>query len=66
LPNGNTLITESTIGRVFEITKNGTIVWEWFNPEINKDGKREGVYKMVRYPKNKIDEVIKFYDKSGH
>ena len=31
LSNGNTLITESAAGRVFEIDLNGRIVWEFFN-----------------------------------
>jgi hypothetical protein len=63
LPNGNTLITESRKGRVFEVTKDKEIVWEWFNPEINKDGRREGVYRMVRYPKNYIDKIIELNEK---
>lgn len=32
LPNGNTLITESDRGRAFEVTRDGTIVWEYLNP----------------------------------
>ncbi len=32
LPNGNTLITESTQGRIFEVTREGRIVWEYLNP----------------------------------
>ncbi|WP_299391746.1 arylsulfotransferase family protein [Pelagibius sp.] len=32
LPNGNTLITESTGGRLFEVTEDGRIVWEFINP----------------------------------
>jgi len=32
LPNGNTLITESNSGRVIEVTREGELVWEWFNP----------------------------------
>ena len=32
LPNGNTLITESDNGRAFEITADGAIVWEFYNP----------------------------------
>ena len=32
LPNGNTLITESTGGRIFEVTRDGRIVWEFINP----------------------------------
>lgn len=32
LPNGNTLITESDRGRLFEVTSDKEIVWEFFNP----------------------------------
>jgi hypothetical protein len=32
LPNGNTLITEASFGRLFEVTKEGEIVWEYVNP----------------------------------
>ncbi len=32
LKNGNTLITESTTGRAFEVTPAGEIVWEFLNP----------------------------------
>lgn len=49
LPNGNTLIAESEKGHVFEITHDGTIVWEfynWENDPINK--KRATIYRMMR------------------
>ena len=32
LPNGNTLICEATKGRLFEVTADGEIVWEYHNP----------------------------------
>ncbi|MGF1628083.1 MAG: arylsulfotransferase family protein [Kiloniellaceae bacterium] len=32
LPNGNTLITETAGGRLFEVTRDGRIVWEFINP----------------------------------
>jgi hypothetical protein len=32
LANGNTLITESDSGRAIEVTRDGTIVWEYVNP----------------------------------
>jgi hypothetical protein len=32
LPNGNTLITESDRGRAFEVTPDGTVVWDYRNP----------------------------------
>jgi hypothetical protein len=48
LPNGNTLICEGDRGRVFEVTQNGEIVWEWYNALV-KDGHRVQVYRMMRY-----------------
>ncbi len=49
LPNGNTLITESDKGCVFEVTSGGEIVWEFFNPEIKmEEGKRAAIYRMTR------------------
>ncbi len=36
LPNGNTLICESTKGRFFEVTKDGEIVWEYHNPFLTQ------------------------------
>lgn len=32
LPNGNRLVTESDGGRLFEVTPDGTIAWEFVNP----------------------------------
>ena len=32
LPNGNTMVTEGPDGRVFEVTREGTIVWEYVFP----------------------------------
>ena len=52
LPNGNTLITESDNGRAFEVASEGTVVWEYLNP--NRAGP-EGEYiatlfEVVRLP----------------
>ncbi len=49
LPNDNILITESTKGRVFEITRSGEIVWEFYVPEIDESTKaRKSIYRVVR------------------
>lgn len=40
LENGNTLITESDRGRAFEVTHDGTIVWEFLSPHRAGDGGR--------------------------
>jgi len=37
LPNGNTLIVEFGYGRAFETTTDGTIVWEFNNPDRSGD-----------------------------
>jgi hypothetical protein len=34
LPNGNTLIDEGMNGRIFQITREGQIVWEYVNPHF--------------------------------
>ena len=38
LPNGNTLITEGAPGRIFEVTHNKEIVWEYINPFRSNGG----------------------------
>lgn len=43
LPNGNTLITEGINGRLFQVTPDGDIVWEYVNPYPDvstRNGKR--------------------------
>jgi hypothetical protein len=58
LPNGNTLICEGDVGRAFEVTRDGEIVWEWWNPDI-KDGRRVQVYRMVRLDAAMVDPLLK-------
>lgn len=59
LINGNTLITESESGHVFEVTRDGEIVWEFFNLEKKNENQRSTIYRMMRifdinrYPKIK-------------
>jgi hypothetical protein len=49
LPNGNTLITESDRGRIFEVTEDGKIVWEFYCPDIKLDTKeRRAIYRAIR------------------
>jgi len=53
LPNGNTLITESNCGRLFEVTPDCEIVWEYISP--HDLSAREGlffsdVFRAYRYP----------------
>jgi hypothetical protein len=53
LRNDNVLVTESNRGRVFEITRDGDIVWEFYNPNRRErpDGtgtQRLAIYRMTR------------------
>jgi len=57
LPNGNTLITESDRGRVFEVTPAGEIVWTWLNP-VKKKGRRQTVYRMLRLPGTMVEPLL--------
>ena len=47
LPNGNTLICDSTEGHIFEVTAAGTAVWEYINP-VTADG--IAAYKRDNWP----------------
>ncbi len=49
LPNGNTLVAESNEARVFEVTPQGEIVWEFYGTEIRKALKRRRpIYRVAR------------------
>lgn len=53
LPGGNTLITDSERGRVLEVTPQGKVVWEFFNPDLDDPflrRKRAPIYRMIRFP----------------
>ena len=57
LENGNTLICESERGRVFEVTMDGRIVWEYWNPMIT-DGKRRRISRLNRYPAEYVAPLL--------
>lgn len=52
LANGNTLITQSEAGRVFEVTREGEIVWEFWESAVRDGGgggaERATIYRMMR------------------
>ena len=58
LPNGNTLACSGVPGRVFEITREGRIVWEYLNPHqgepIDLPGSppRTALFRATRLPKD--------------
>jgi hypothetical protein len=50
LANGNTLITEGNIGRIFEITQDMDIVWEYVSPYKSKLFNMAFMYRAYRLP----------------
>jgi len=57
LPNGNTLIIESTMGRAFEVTPDEETVWEYFNPHRAGDNNEfiAVLFDVVRIPAENVD-----------
>ena len=54
LANGNTLITESERGRVFEVTADKEIVWRFVNPDIKDNGVRVPIWRMTRFTRQEL------------
>lgn len=63
LANGNTFICESAFGRLFEITPDGQVVWEYVIPYFNEypkslekiiAGKHNSVFRAHRYRKEQL------------
>jgi len=55
------LITESSFGRFFEVTKEGEIVWEYVNPFFGKPffggpptSESSQVFRAIRYSEEEI------------
>jgi len=49
LPNGNTLIMESSDARAFEVTKDGRVVWEFYGTAVEPEKKRRRpIYRITR------------------
>ena len=55
LPNGNTLITESDRGYVFEVSPDHDIVWRFANPDVQTDNMRVAIWRMTRYSRDELD-----------
>jgi hypothetical protein len=63
LPNGNTLITEGAGGRVFEVTSEGAIVWEYMNPLFAGPRSSNDVYRAYRLPYGWIPQLARPIEK---
>ncbi len=60
LPNGNTMISEGADGRIFEITSEGEIVWEYISPFFGTEiPTRHSIYRAHRVPYEWIPQLDK-------
>jgi hypothetical protein len=57
LPNGNTLVTAGAGGRIFEVTRDGTIVWEYVYPLFSGANQSNAVYRAYRVPYGWIPQI---------
>ena len=59
LPNGNTLITEGSGGRIIEVTAGHEIVWEYISPYWGRMLKINMIYRAYRVPYEWVPQVEK-------
>jgi hypothetical protein len=65
LPNGNTLVTEGPDGRIFEVTTDGTIVWEYVFPMFTATPRpTNSVYRAYRLPYEWIPQLARPTEKA--
>jgi arylsulfotransferase ASST len=58
LANGNTLITAGAGGRMFEVTREGAIVWEYMYPLFSGANASNAVYRAYRVPYGWIPQLM--------
>ncbi len=59
LPNGNTLITEGASGKLFEVTRQHEIVWEYISPYWGNIVPINQVYRSYRIPYEWVPQLEK-------
>jgi hypothetical protein len=65
LPNGNTLIDEGADGRIFEVTREHEIVWEYVSPFFaDPKETQNGVYRAYRVPYDWIPQAERPQEKA--
>jgi hypothetical protein len=57
LPNGNTLICEGAVGRLFEVTPKGETVWEYISPYYQAKENFNMVYRAYRVPYDYVPQL---------
>jgi len=60
LPNGNTFICSggSEDGRLFEVTPDGDVVWDFRNPFAERANGKVKIYRSYRYAREFIDRLL--------
>jgi hypothetical protein len=64
LPNGNTMVTEGAGGRLFEVTPEYEIVWEYISPYFSKKMMGNGVYRAYRLPYDWVPQASRPVEKA--
>ncbi len=64
LPNGNTMVTEGAGGRLFEVTPEYEIVWEYISPYFSKKMMGNAVYRAYRLPYDWVPQLPKPLEKA--
>lgn len=64
LPNGNTMVTEGAGGRLFEVTPEYEIVWEYISPYFSKKTMANAVYRAYRLPYDWVPQLKKPAEKA--
>lgn len=59
LPNGNTLITEGSGGRLMEVTQDHELVWEYISPYWGEKFKLNMIYRAYRVPYSWVPQLDK-------
>lgn len=60
LADGHTLICESDAGRIFEVTRDGAVVWDYYSPFWGGNPQNEGrhIYRATRYSDNEVSGLL--------
>jgi hypothetical protein len=65
LPNGNTLIAETSYGRILEVTRDNEIVWEYVSPYSTSEKVHSSrMFRAYRVPYEWIPQLAKPEEKA--
>lgn len=60
LPGGNVLVTDAQAGRVFEVTRDKRIAWEWTTAKLSSSSRtsRVTLYRMAGVPAATVERIL--------